>query len=204
MPLTIAAKRTPITVCVLADNDVRVRKLEQWIRRNDGFKYLSSYTDEELASREIPIKRPGLVILDSSPSGFRFNAFLPRLKKMVPQTRILVLVEAGTSAAVLEALAAGADGILSPDVLESKSHSKAHEILSLALSARELQIAKLWSQGLADKQIAGELSISIETVRTHAKRIFIKLNVHTRTEACRKIWENRQSRGSGRCHIFMG
>ncbi|HAB17594.1 MAG TPA: hypothetical protein DCE44_14215, partial [Verrucomicrobiales bacterium] len=51
------------------------------------------------------------------------------------------------------------------------------------LTARELEILALLSQGCLDKEIAGKLQISIWTVHGHAKSIYEKLGVHSRTEA---------------------
>ena len=51
------------------------------------------------------------------------------------------------------------------------------------LSPRETEIVVLLSQGYLYKEIAGDLSISIETVRTHLRRTYEKLQVRTRTEA---------------------
>ncbi len=51
------------------------------------------------------------------------------------------------------------------------------------LTARELEILDLLSRGFADKEIAGELGISVWTVHSHLKRIFAKFGVRTRTEA---------------------
>jgi DNA-binding NarL/FixJ family response regulator len=51
------------------------------------------------------------------------------------------------------------------------------------LTARELQILELLAQGSTNKQIAGTLSISDNTVRHHVNNIMEKLQVSDRTEA---------------------
>ena len=54
------------------------------------------------------------------------------------------------------------------------------------LSARELEILALLSEGLANKEIADRLKISFATVRTHLMHIYEKLHVRCRTEAAAK------------------
>ena len=54
------------------------------------------------------------------------------------------------------------------------------------LSKRETEILDLLTQGLANKEIADRLGLSIETVRVHLRRIYDKLHVHSRTEAAMK------------------
>jgi DNA-binding NarL/FixJ family response regulator len=51
------------------------------------------------------------------------------------------------------------------------------------LTHREHEILQLLSKGLLDKEIADKLRISIWTVHGHVKKIFRKLQVHSRTEA---------------------
>jgi len=51
------------------------------------------------------------------------------------------------------------------------------------LTARERDVLALISQGCSNKRIARTLAISPETVKSHIKRIFLKLAVGTRTEA---------------------
>jgi DNA-binding NarL/FixJ family response regulator len=51
------------------------------------------------------------------------------------------------------------------------------------LTARENEILDAMAQGLQDKMIAASLSISEETVGSHAKKIFRKLGVRNRTQA---------------------
>jgi ATP/maltotriose-dependent transcriptional regulator MalT len=52
-----------------------------------------------------------------------------------------------------------------------------------SLSARERTIVFLMSHGLSNKQIARKLNIAPETVKSHAKRIFVKLTVCSRAQA---------------------
>ena len=62
------------------------------------------------------------------------------------------------------------------------SHSTAMEIVA-SLSMRERAIVLLMGHGLTNKMIARKLSIAPETVKSHAKRIFLKLTVQTRAQA---------------------
>jgi len=52
-----------------------------------------------------------------------------------------------------------------------------------SLSARERTIVFLMSNGLSNKEIARELRIAPETVKSHAKSIFWKLTVRSRAQA---------------------
>jgi DNA-binding NarL/FixJ family response regulator len=51
------------------------------------------------------------------------------------------------------------------------------------LTARERDVLTMISQGLSNKRVARALEISPETVKSHVKHIFLKLEVSTRTEA---------------------
>ena len=58
------------------------------------------------------------------------------------------------------------------------------------LTARERDVLELIAQGLKQKQIARDLSITMETARTHIKNAYKKLGVHNKVDALRKagIW----------------
>jgi two-component system, NarL family, nitrate/nitrite response regulator NarL len=58
-----------------------------------------------------------------------------------------------------------------------------------SLTEREKEILALWSEGKSDKDVAAKLEVSVETIKSHAKHIFLKLQVHTRAEACHKLWQ---------------
>jgi len=68
------------------------------------------------------------------------------------------------------------------------------------LSPREKEVLELLARGAAYKEIAGQLSLSIETIRMNVKHIYAKLHVHSRGEATakytRRSWPRRLSRTS--------
>lgn len=59
-----------------------------------------------------------------------------------------------------------------------------------SLTGREVEIAHLLRQGLATREMATVLGISVNTVRRHVEQIFLKLDVHTRTAAVARLTGN--------------
>lgn len=53
-----------------------------------------------------------------------------------------------------------------------------------SITERDIEFLSIWSRGYENSHIAQALGISIETVKTGARRIFWKLNAANRTEAC--------------------
>ena len=62
----------------------------------------------------------------------------------------------------------------------------ASEPLPDPLSERELHVLRLLATGLTGPEIARELYVSLNTMRTHTKHIFAKLDVNTRPDAVRR------------------
>ncbi|MCL4549144.1 MAG: response regulator transcription factor, partial [Bacteroidetes bacterium] len=60
----------------------------------------------------------------------------------------------------------------------------------VSLTPREEQILELLSKGYLYKEIASELIISPDTVHNHLRKIYEKLQVHSRTEAVVKYLKN--------------
>lgn len=65
-----------------------------------------------------------------------------------------------------------------------RKNEKAIEYLQL--SERELEVLELVSKGLSNKEIAGQLFVSINTVKTHLQKVYEKMEVHRRTQAVEK------------------
>lgn len=57
------------------------------------------------------------------------------------------------------------------------------------LSRRETQILKMISDGMLNREIADSLSLSIQTIETHRKNIYLKLQVTSRVELIKKVNE---------------
>jgi DNA-binding NarL/FixJ family response regulator len=64
-----------------------------------------------------------------------------------------------------------------------RRRSSGFPIPAIALSPRERDVLLLICRGLSNKDIARELQIAPETVKSHAKRILLKLSARTRAEA---------------------
>lgn len=71
----------------------------------------------------------------------------------------------------------------------------ASSVLASALSPREWQAARMVAQGLADKEIARALQVSVTTVRTHLERSFRKLGVHNRAGLVHALSQCPEPRG---------
>ena len=60
------------------------------------------------------------------------------------------------------------------------------EIEKLGISKRELEVLSLMAAGLSNEEIAKDLFVSLNTVKTHSSNIFLKLDVKRRTQAMEK------------------
>jgi DNA-binding NarL/FixJ family response regulator len=56
-------------------------------------------------------------------------------------------------------------------------------LTTLGISARELEVLELLAAGRSNKEIAGQLDVSPNTVKTHVAKLYDKLEVKRRTEA---------------------
>jgi LuxR family transcriptional regulator, maltose regulon positive regulatory protein len=98
-------------------------------------------------------------------------------------------VTAGKNSYVDRLLAAF--GIVPKDVQPATTANRgaSHPILVEAISARELEVLKLLRTELSGPEIARELVVSLNTMRTHTKNIFNKLGVNNRRAAVRRAQE---------------
>jgi len=94
-------------------------------------------------------------------------------------------------AALLEQLAQGGDGDARRllDARRMPTTEPAARATDERLSDRELKVLRLLATELSGPEIAGRLFVSVNTLRTHTKHIFTKLDVNTRRAAVRRAGE---------------
>ncbi|MEJ7685384.1 MAG: helix-turn-helix transcriptional regulator [Segetibacter sp.] len=80
------------------------------------------------------------------------------------------------------------NGVIASKMLEyfQKQQHKISELEESHLTAREKEIMQSLVKGSSYKEIAGKAFISIETLNSHIKNIYRKLNVHSRGEITAK------------------
>jgi DNA-binding NarL/FixJ family response regulator len=160
--------------------------------------------------RVIPEAAPDVVLMDIFLPRMSGIECTSRLKAMLPRTQIVILTAMDDEELVFMALEAGADGYLLKRTKPSDLRDALLDVLgggapmtseiarrvieafrnkgkardeSLRLSVREEQILVLLSKGYANKMIADQLELSIDTVCHHLKHVFEKMHVSSRTEA---------------------
>ena len=202
-----------IKVAIVDDKkDIR-ENLEILINASEGFESAGAYADYESAVKNIPKNPPDVILMDINMPGKNGIECAAKLKPLLPDVQIIMLTMYGESELVFKALGAGATGYLlkrtppekllqsivevynggSPMSMEiarmvvnsfksERENNPAHE----KLSEREWEILGLLSKGLKYREIADKLFISIETVRSHCRKIYEKLQVRNSTEAVLK------------------
>ncbi len=190
------ADASSITVAVGAFDDLLARGLRGLIE-DDPMLELAA---DDVATAELAMvlrsRAPQVVILDAA--RLRSPADVRRLTVNHPDTHLLLIAEHPSSVESAQLLAFGASACLSRatqsrDVLNAiHLASRGLQLTPRAghgpaagsglLTAREAEVLTGLQQRRSNAQIAAELHISIETVRTHARHIYRKLGVSSRRE----------------------
>ena len=152
---------------------------------------------EELLAR-YPVERPDLVFLDTQMPGIGGLESLRRLLAAHHRARVLMLTMGEAPADVAEAISSGAIGYVTKDaspqefaaVLAVAQQPTAQQVLPRQrddrhwdLTDREKQVLQGMSDGRSNAQIGYDLSLSEDTVKTHARRLFRKFKVSDRGHA---------------------
>lgn len=153
---------------------------------------------EELLARH-PVEQPEVVMLDVQMPGMGGTEALRRLLEIDRRVHVVMLTSGEAPAQVAEAVGLGAMGYLAKDaspqeiaaVLAAMSDGDAtgpgvpqqRKAADPGLTEREQQVLRGMSEGLSNAQIGKELFLSEDTVKTHARRLFRKLEVCDRGHA---------------------
>lgn len=198
----------------LVEDDKKVREgLKALICGTPGFNCIAAYPNAEEALEELAEQKPDVVLMDINLPGMSGIECVKVLKARQPKLQIIMLTVYEDDDLIFQSLAAGAVGYIlkktpAAKLLEaieevhrggsSMSSQIARRVVEVfqqkelsaqntaALSHRENEILSCLAKGYRYKEIAHQLSLSIETVRTHIRHIYEKLHVHSRTEAVLK------------------
>lgn len=207
---------TPVVVSLVEDNAALADELRELFNSREDLAVLDVYPDAESALLKLPKRTPDLLVVDLRLPGMNGVDLIATLKQVLPAVQILVLTMYEETDLIFDALKAGACGYLlkrsrpeeicdaihqvtrggspmSPSiarkVVESFRSPAAEPGEALArLSPREEEVLGLLAEGALYKEIAAQLDISLDTVRTHIRRIYEKLHVRSRTQAIVKFF----------------
>ena len=188
---------------LIADDHAIVRMgLATLLGAQDGFEVVGEASNGEHAvSRALKLK-PDVIVMDLVMPKKDGVTATTELRQKLPSVKCLILTSFGTPEELQAALHAGAAGILLKSTANSKLVSAIRKVASgkkaIAddveqllsdeepipdLSPRQREILESITRGLSNAQIAVQLDISAESVKTHMSKLFAKLGAATRAEA---------------------
>ncbi|HEX6476453.1 MAG TPA: response regulator transcription factor [Acidimicrobiales bacterium] len=201
---------TPEVRVVIADDHPVVRQgLRTFLATQEGIAVVGEAADGAEALVAAGSLSPDVVLLDLVMPGIDGVAVIARLTAENLDTKVLVLTSFPDDDKLLAAVQAGAAGYLLKDVAPAElanavravargeaalsSRPAARLLREYAqggsqtspapLTRREQEVLALVGRGLANKQIARELSIAEKTVKTHVSHVLSKLGLADRTQA---------------------
>lgn len=201
------------SIAIIEDDDKVRHYLAELIQLNIDVEDVVLFRDAETALKELTARPVQIALFDVNLPGMTGIDCIQRLKILHPQMQMMVLTVYDNPDTVFEALKAGAVSYLlkstpAERILEaiaevqnggspisSQIARKVIEAFAVrektneyfqALSKREQEMLEHLSRGYRYKEIADKLFVSIETVRTHIRNIYEKLQVNSRAEALKK------------------
>ncbi|HMR91104.1 MAG TPA: response regulator transcription factor [Chitinophagaceae bacterium] len=200
---------------VLVEDDVTIRNSYHYLLHGkEGIDVVNTYASCEEALETLADDAPDVILLDAGLKGISGIDGLPLLKNKVPAAHIIMLTVYEHEEAIFKALANGAAGYLTKNISPEKIVTAVRDVVesggamsanvarlviqsfrkntaSSPLSRRETEVLKLIAEGKSRGRIAEELNVDPETVKTHVKNIYQKLDVHSRADAIKTAKENK-------------
>lgn len=202
-----------INICIIEDDETIREGYEFLINNTDGYKVTGSFPSYEEAAKRIARCEPDVVLVDVELPGTSGIDAIPKLKKLIPDAHYIILTVYEQEILVFRALGNGAAGYLTKDTPPEKIIASINEVMSgggpmssqiarlviqsfqrneeSPLTPRETEILEQIATGKSRKRIAEELFIDLETVKSHIKNIYSKLNVHSKADAIKLAKDNK-------------
>jgi len=204
-------------IAVYEDNRDFRDALVQLINNTPGYVCVSASYNCSHVLEELAVNNPDVILMDIEMAGGGGIEGLKNIRTVNSNTKVIMLTMFEDNQHVLEAICSGASGYilkknvfnklsaaieevmaggapLSPPVarmvLQFMQNAKLPTNNDFNLTVREKEILKSLVSGNSFKMIGFALNISVETVRTHIKKIYEKLQVNSQTEAVAKALKN--------------
>jgi DNA-binding NarL/FixJ family response regulator len=198
------------TIALVEDDELLRETVAEILAASPKWSLTGTYADAEAALDGMKTACPEVVLMDIQLPGMSGIECVTKLKELHPEAQVLMVTVYDNNDRIFNALAAGASGYLLKRDAPAKLLDALDELLAGGspmsgaiarkvvqhfqatppsknqdhnLTPREKQILELLVKGGLYKEIAWDLGIGVETVRTHLHNIYAKLHVRTRTEA---------------------
>jgi DNA-binding NarL/FixJ family response regulator len=199
---------------VIIEDDKTIREgFAYLINATSKFNVINSYSNVEEALQKLQANNPQVILLDIELPGISGIDAIPKIKSILPKTHILMLTVYDTEDLVFKALTNGASGYLTKNSNTEKIVDAIQEVMdggapmsmniakiviksfhknrNSPLTKRETEILEQIAEGKSRSKIAKDLFVDLETVKSHIKNIYSKLNVHSREDAIRQAKDNK-------------
>lgn len=207
-----------IRVLIYEDNPQLREGLTMLIDGSDGFNVVASYKNCNNIIPELEAWKPDVILMDIDMPGVNGIEGLKKVREQNQDIKVLMLTVFDDNKNVFEALKNGANGYLLKKTPPAKlleyigdvasggapmTSSIATQVLKMFsempqqtnneynLSDREKQVLQLLVNGYSYKMIANDMFIAIDTVRSHIKKIYEKLQVNSKSEAVAKAFKDK-------------
>jgi NarL family two-component system response regulator LiaR len=195
-----------IRVLIVDDHSVVRRGLRMFLEDDPELEIVGEAGDGAQAVEEARSLKPDVVLMDLLMPRMDGIAATGIIRGELPDTEVIALTSVLEDASVVGAVRAGAIGYLlkdtrSDELCQAIKAAAAGQVqlspgaaarlmrevrapdIPEVLTARETDVLRLLTEGKANKQIAVDLTIGENTVRTHVSSILAKLGVQSRTQA---------------------
>lgn len=201
----IAARESigsPIRILIADDHPMLREGVGAAIGMQPDMAIVGEATTGDEAAASYDRLRPDVVLMDLRMPGMSGLKAIEMIRRAHPDARIIVLTTYSGDVQALQALRAGAAGYLLKsslrrellDAIRSVHAGRQHlnpevaqnialNATSETLTARETEVLQLIARGYANKQIAWNLQLAEDTIKSYIKNIFGKLQVKDRTHA---------------------
>ena len=189
-------------VAVVDDHGVVLAGLKFVLSRAEGMEVVATAESAEDILGFYEKAKPDVLLLDiRMPSVSGLDA-LETLRKSHPDAKVAMLTTSELEEDIFRALKLGANGYIPKDSRPAEIAKAVREIASggryipediqrifdmrqgvKSLSARELSIIQLAAKGFSNPEVGEMLGISVNSVKTHFRHIFEKMDVNDRMEA---------------------